>query len=103
LREHHHYEKISGKKFGSYLYCTEMINLFIESFDFLLKPGKSSFLRIPDRSPGQAQESIPLLSFLRKQESIVFDNFLDSGFHRNDIFGRNLKGLLLVKGKGTKT
>jgi len=91
LREHHHYEKISGKKFGSYLYCTEMINFFIESFDFLLKPGKSSFLRIPDRSPGQAQESI------------VFDNFLDSGFHRNDIFGRNLKGLLLVKGKGTKT
>jgi len=79
----YHDEKISGKKLGSYLYCTEMINLFIVSFEFLLKPGKSSFLR--------------------KQESIVFDNFLDSGFHRNDIFGRNLKGLLLFKDKRTKT
>jgi hypothetical protein len=28
-----------------------------ESFELLLKFGKSSFLRIPDRSPGQAQES----------------------------------------------
>ena len=45
--------------------------LYRESFEFLLKPGKSSFLR--------------------KQESIVFDNFLDSGFHRNDVFGRNSK------------
>jgi hypothetical protein len=45
-------------------------NLF-ESFEFLLKPGKPSFLR--------------------KQESSGFNKFLDSGFHRNDIFGRNSK------------
>ena len=43
----------------------------IESFEFLLKPGKSSFRRKP--------------------ESSAFNNFLDSGFHRNDIFGRNSK------------
>jgi hypothetical protein len=28
-----------------------------ESFELLLKFGKSSFLRIPDQSPGQAKES----------------------------------------------
>jgi hypothetical protein len=28
-----------------------------ESFELLLKFGKSSFLRIPDQGPGQAQES----------------------------------------------
>ncbi len=31
------------------------------------------------------------MSFRLKSESSVFNNFLDSGFHRNDIFGRNSK------------
>jgi len=34
-----------------------------ESFELLLKFGKSSFLRIPDRGPGQAQESSHFKTF----------------------------------------
>jgi hypothetical protein len=34
-----------------------------ESFELLLKFGKSSFLRIPDQGPGQAQESSPFKTF----------------------------------------
>ena len=47
-----------------------------ETFEFLPKLGKSSFLRIPDRGPGLAQES----SHLR--------GFVDSRFRGNDKDGR---------------
>jgi hypothetical protein len=72
-----------------------------ESFELLLKFSKSSFLRIPDQGPGQAQESS-----LETFENLLFTvtpakagvqnvlKSLDSGFHRNDdlsSFGRNSK------------